>query len=300
MLDVRRLRLLRELEVRGSIAAVSRAIGISSSAISQQLARLEAEVGMSLLEHVGRTVQLTRIGQQLARRGEQVVSLLEDAEIELEAHRSRVQGIVRFAAFSTFALRYLPDVVNRMAATHPDVVVEFIQVDPTEALDAVAGRRADLAVTDEYPHIPRRVDPGMVRTLLLRDQLTAYLPRPVESIADLAELPWVFEPGDTDAALWAKRTCRESGFEPLVRFESADLRIHHGLALMGVAASFLPHMLFHSPSASLPEPEHRFEWPTDPGEELHRNIYAVTRRGGLARRAVSALLTHLQSAVASS
>lgn len=296
MLDVRRLTLLRELELRGSIAAVSRAMGISSPAISQQLAKLEAEVGLPLIEQVGRTVQLTRAGSELARRADDVIALLEEAESAMESRRSRVQGVVRLAAFSTFALRYLPDVLNRMAATHPDVVVEFTQVEPAEALEAVAGRRVDVAVTDEYRDIPHRVDPGMQRSLLLRDRIRAYTPRPVRSVAQLAALPWVFEPSDTDAAVWATRMCRDAGFEPQVRFESPDLRVHHGLVLMGVAAAFLPQMLFHSPSASLAEPPHAFAW-SGAAEGLHREVYAVTRRGAHTRPAVAAVLAHLRHAV---
>ena len=180
MLDVRRLALLRELDVRGSIAAVSRAVGISPSAISQQLTKLQAEVGITLLEQVGRNVQLTPAARQLAHRADQVVAILDDAEAELDARRGRAQGVVRLAAFSTYALSDLPAVLRHMQRTHPQVIIEFSQTEPTEAVDAVAGRRADIAVVDEYPRMPRRVDPGITRTHVLRDRITAYLrdPRP--------------------------------------------------------------------------------------------------------------------------
>lgn len=295
MLDVRRLILLREVEARGSIAAVSRALGISSSAISQQLAKLEADVGMSLLEQVGRNVRLTYIGQQLASRGNEVLAILENAEAEIESRRSRVQGNVRLVAFSTFALCYLPAVLRRLAETHPDVVVEFEQAQPTEALDAVAGRRADIAVIDEYPNTPRRVDREMASTHLLRDQFSAYVPVQIDSVRGLAEIPWVFEPADSEASVWARRICRDVGFEPRVRFESPDLRLHHGLVIAGVAAALLPRMVFLGPTAPLPEPQIRFNWPDTVRRELHRDVYAVTRRGAQSRPAVAAVLKHLQA-----
>lgn len=297
MLDLNRLAMLRELEARGSIAAVSRAIGISSSAISQQLAKLEAEVGMKLLEPVGRQVRLTQVGVGLARRADEVIRLLEQTEAELEQSSARVQGVVRFASFSTFALRYLPEVLQRMALSHPDVVVEFTQVDPTDALNAVTRRRADLAVTDEYPHIPRAVAPDMTRTFLSRDPIEVYAPFPVHDPAELAKVPWIFEPADTDAALWATRACREAGIEPVVRFTSANLRIHHSLVQAGQAAAFLPRMLLGTPDELLDIPAHRVAWD---GAELYRDVYAVTRRGGTIRPAVAALLHHLKDVAASS
>lgn len=295
MLDLNRLALLRELETRGSIAAVSRAIGISSSAISQQLAKLEGEVGMQLLEPVGRQVRLTQVGIQLSRRADEVIRLLEQTEAELEQRSTRVQGVVRFAAFSTFALTYLPEVLRRMSASHPDVVVEFTQVEPTDALNAITRRRADLAVTDEYPHIPRRIAAELTRTFLSRDPIEVYAPQKAQHPSDLAEVAWIFEPADTDAALWATRACREAGFEPTVRFRSADLRIHHSLVQAGSAAAFLPRMLLDGPSAPLAAPAHRISW----GEsELYRDVYAVTRRGGTIRPAVAALIGHLKDVTA--
>lgn len=295
MLDLNRLAMLRELETRGSIAAVSRAIGISSSAISQQLAKLEAEVGMQLLEPMGRQVRLTQVGIGLARRADEVIRLLEQTEAELEQSSTRVQGVVRFASFSTFALRYLPEVLQRMALSYPDVVVEFTQVDPTDALNAVTRRRADLAVTDEYPNIPRAVATEMTRTFLSRDPIEVYAPLPVQHRAELAKVPWILEPADTDAALWATRACREAGFEPTVRFTSANLRIHHSLVQAGEAAAFLPRMLLGTPDALLDIPAHRVAW----GDvELYRDVYAVTRRGGTIRPAVAALLRHLKEVVA--
>lgn len=298
MLDVPRLFLLRELEARGSIAAVSRALGISSSAISQQLTKLEAETGIALTEQVGRRLQLTPAAQLLARRADQAIAILESAEAELEARRSRVQGIVRFAAFNTFALRHLPEVLRRMTATHPDVSVEFMQIEPTESLEAVAARRIDLAVTDEYPRIPRRVDTTMATTHLCRDQLTAYLPRAVESVEELGAIRWVLEPPGGDARNWAVRMCREAGFEPLVSFSTPDLRVHYELCVAGIAAAFLPRMVLESPNLRLREPLHHLDWPSPAAGDMYREVYAVTRRGAQTRPAVAALLNHLKAVAA--
>ncbi|MGO1544935.1 MAG: LysR family transcriptional regulator [Gulosibacter sp.] len=299
MLDVRKLSLLRELERHGSLVGVSRALGISSSAISQQLTKLESEVGMPLLERIGRNVQLTPAGQLLARRVGQVEEILEDAEADLELRRSRVQGVVRFAAFSTFAIRYVPELLRRMRETHPDVVVEFAHVEPTEALEAVAGRRADIAVTDEYPGIPRATDTQMTSTFLLRDAISVYVPSEVASVTELAELPWMLEPIGSGARVWAERMCHGAGFSPRVLFESPDLRLHYDLAAEGLAAVFLPDMVAQDERIRASNlADYRFEWPADTSGDLYRDVFAVMRRGGDRRPAVAAFMAHMKDVTA--
>lgn len=293
MLDVRRLALLREVEARGSIAAVSRAQQVSSSAVSQQLAKLEAEVGVRLLEQSGRTVQVTEAGRRLAEQAGRIVTLLEEAEADLERRRGHVQGVVRVAAFSTFALRYLPELVARMAGRHPDVVVEFTHADPEQALQTVTGRHADVAVIDEYESVPHQIDVSMARTHLLREAIRAWAPRPLRVFDELRSMPWVFEPAGSDAARWATRTCRLAGFEPQVRFESPDLRVHQSLAVAGLAAAFLPEMLFNAPGGPLQRPPHPVQWPAVSDSALHRDVYAVVRRGAQNGPAVSAMLAFL-------
>lgn len=295
MLDVRRLVLLREIEARGSIAAVSRSLRISSSAISQQLAKLEADVGMRLLEQSGRTVHLTDAGRRLAEQTGRVVALLEQAEADIDRRRGVVQGVVRVVAFSTFALRYLADLVQGVAASHPDVVLEFVHGDTEAALEAVAGRRADIALIDEYEHIPRQVDVATTRVHLLREEIGVWSPIPVAAFGDMGDLPWIFEPAGADAALWTTRMCRLAGFEPHVRFESPDLRVHQSLAVAGLAAAFLPEMLFETPAVDVQRPAHAVPWH---GPELHRDIFAVMRRGGQNRPAVAAVLGHLEDITA--
>ncbi len=295
MLDVKRLTLLRELELRGSIAATSRVLGISSSAISQQLSKLEAEVGLVLLEQVGRNVRLTPSALQLVRRVEEVVTILEEAEADLEARRSQMQGVVRFAGFSTFARRYLSEVLRRMAGTYPDVVVEFTQLEPSESLDAVASRRADVAIIDEFPHTPRQTDPGLVRVLLMRDRIAAYTPRPVATVEELAGLPWAFEPSGSDGFIWARRTCRKIGFEPTVRYDSPDPRVHQELVMAGLAAAFLPDMVLGDPGASASMDRWQPLQSLEGG--MSRSVFAVFRRGSQGRPLVAKFLEILGEVV---
>src|SRR5713101_8157620 len=94
MLDVRRLRLLRELALRGTIAAVAEALAFTPSAVSQQLSALEREAGVPLLERTGRRVTLTPAGTNLVGHAEAVLERLERAAADLADTHSGLAGSV--------------------------------------------------------------------------------------------------------------------------------------------------------------------------------------------------------------
>ena len=123
MLDVRRLRTLREVAARGTIAATADALGYTPSAVSQQLLTLERETGAALLERDGRSVRLTDAAERLVLRTEAVLAELEAAEAELAADASQVQGTVRLAAFPTAAATLAPRAMAAFAAAHPGAEV---------------------------------------------------------------------------------------------------------------------------------------------------------------------------------
>src|SRR5215218_3514705 len=115
MLDVRRLRVLREFAARGTIAATADALGYSPPAVSQQLAALEREAGVELLERNGRTRRLTPAGKELATRTESVLRELEAAEAALDASKTTVTGVLRAAAFPSAHRALLPPALALLA-----------------------------------------------------------------------------------------------------------------------------------------------------------------------------------------
>src|ERR1700712_1747102 len=130
MYDVRRLRLLKELADRGTLAEVAAALNFSPSSVSQQLALLEREVGVPLLIPSGRRVVLTPEAQTLAERAGEVLSLLERTESEIAARTVTVSGTVRLAIFQSAALALLPQTLTLMSAEHPQVRIEVVQHEP--------------------------------------------------------------------------------------------------------------------------------------------------------------------------
>src|SRR3954452_2619057 len=138
MLDVRRLRLLRELAARRTVTAVAEALSYTPSAVSQQLAALERDAGVQLLERVGRGVQLTDAGRRLVVHADAVIAQLEAAEADLARVSGRVAGRVRLASFQTAAHALVIPALEPLEQRHPDLQCEIVQA---EAEDALPGLR---------------------------------------------------------------------------------------------------------------------------------------------------------------
>lgn len=273
MLDLRRLRLLRELARRGTIAAVAEAFSYSPSAVSQQLATLERETGVRLLEPAGRRVRLTAAAEVLVEHADRLLEEMERAEAALAASQADVSGRVRVAAFQSAVLTLLPEALLTLAARHPELRVEATEQEPETALPALAAGEFDLVLGEEYPGHPQARPPGIERHDLTRDTLRLAVPAgwAERSLAALVGRRFVMEPFGTAAREWATGLCRQAGFEPDVVHTSTDLQIHLRLVETGLVAALLPALsgLDGRPGvASLPLPGHP-----------SRQIFVSVRRG---------------------
>src|SRR5580658_6744793 len=144
MLDVHRLRLLRELDRRGTLAAVARALSYSPSAVSQQLSQLEAETGVALLEPAGRGVRLTAQARILVAHTEAILERLEEAEAE-------VRGTLRVASFQSVLLALVPEVLTGLAERHPGLRVEIAHQEAGPAFAGLLAHDFDIVLGEEYP-----------------------------------------------------------------------------------------------------------------------------------------------------
>lgn len=250
MLDLRRLRLLRELKIRGTIAAVAEALAYSPSSVSQQLALLETEAGVPLLTKVGRRVQLTPQAEVLVSHVTQVLERMELMEAELDSSLTEVRGTVRLAVFQSAALGIIPQALTLLAAEYPALRVEITQREPENALFEVWARDFDLVVAEQYPGHAAPRQPELDRVALCRDELRL---GGSASLAETASRAWVMEPRGTASRHWAEQVCRTAGFEPDVRFETADLQAHIRLVESGHAVALLPDLVWggREPSISL-------------------------------------------------
>ncbi|MGO1948002.1 MAG: LysR family transcriptional regulator [Mycobacteriaceae bacterium] len=255
MLNIHRLTLLRELHQRGTLAAVARELHYSPSAVSHQLSQLEKEAGVPLLETVGRGVRLTPAAQQLAERTSEVMSILDTAESELAASRPGVQGTLRVTSFQSALATILPAALTLLERRHPDLNVEVYHREVGEAFEGVLAHSFDLMLGDEFPGQPEPVRPGLHREDLFADPMLLVLPssgrwsfggdaaEELDSLADLAEAPWIVEPASMPCGRWMRAVLRESGVEPRVKCETSDPILRAHMTRTGHGVTMIPALL---------------------------------------------------------
>ncbi|MEZ0163280.1 LysR family transcriptional regulator [Kineococcus sp. LSe6-4] len=294
MLDVHRLRLLRELDRRSTLAAVAAALGYSPSAVSQQLSQLEVEAGVALLEKVGRGVVLTPAARVLVRHADVVLAQLERAEADLAALDGEVAGVLRVASFQTVLFALVPRTLSLLAERFPALRVVIDHREPATAFSALAARDVDLVLGEEYPDRPHPRSAEVDEEDLVHDRLRLAVPTGgpwagATRIEDLAAAAWVLEPEGTDPGDWALARCRRAGFEPDVRIRTPDALLHVHLVETGHAVALLPDLVRAGPLrlrvVDLPEA------PT-------RRLFTGVRRGAGGRPAVRAFRTALREVAA--
>ena len=228
MVDLRRLRTLRELADRGTIAATADALHLTPSAVSQQLATLEREVGQPLLEPNGRGVRLTPAAQAILAHADALFSEVERMDATLAALAGGAAGEVRVGSFSTGIRGLIVPAVRRLQEQVPDLRVTIRDVEAPEVFDALALGDLDVGISMEHGGAPGRDDERFARFDLLRDVLDVALPddHPLAgaaiTLADFAGEPWVAPPEGWSCDDVIRVACSAAGFTPSVAHRSGD------------------------------------------------------------------------------
>ncbi len=255
MLNVSRLRVLREVANQGSFSAAADALAYTQSAVSQQIAALEAEVGMTLLERGPRGVRLTGAGRTLVEHTEGILARLQAAEQELAALAGLRGGQLRMASFPTAGATLMPLAIAEFRAQHPEVELTLAEGDPEEVAPRLRAGELDLALLFEFADT---ADPlaesltrseSLTRVELLEDPLYLALPRkhPLARrkelrLEDVHSEAWVQTSESSPCAMHVVRCCHAAGFEPNVSFESDDYQTVQGLVAAGVGVAFIPEL----------------------------------------------------------
>src|SRR4051794_7901555 len=280
MLHVPRLRPLRELSERGTVTAVAHALSYPPSAVSQQLAALERDAGVPLLERVGRGVQLTEAGRRLVIHADAVLARLEAAEADLERPGGRGSGRLGLGPFQTAAPPPVVPALGPLEERHPELKCEVIQAEAEQALPALRLGDVDLVLAEEYDHAPRPRDPVLEHRELCRDALLFAVParHPAArldaiSFADLVGDEWA---GGELGTAWndmIARACRSiGGYEPDIRHHVDDVRLILGLVAARGAVALVPAMGWHGEIEGV-------VWRPPAEGPLDRRIFTAVRRG---------------------
>jgi DNA-binding transcriptional LysR family regulator len=293
MLDLHRLRLLRELSQRGTIASVAQALAYTPSAVSQQLAVLEREAGVALLERSGRGVRLTPAARTLVRHAHELLAELERAEAALAEARGQLTAVLRIGAFPSAARALLPPALVALGTDHPGLELSVTEVDPVRAAALVRAGDLDAALTHDYDLVPADDSPSLETPVLLVEPMYLASTRPPrnrrEPLASFRDVAWVMGSRTTLCRQAAERACAAAGFAPKVRHEVDDFATVLALVAAGQGPAIVPRM-------SIVEG-------TPPGVVLTelavaRRTRLTHRRGAGSHPAVAALSAAVQKVVA--
>ena len=302
MLDLRRLRLLRELNERGTIAAVADALQFTPSAVSQQLAILEREAGVPLLEKAGRGVRLTDPALVLVEHAGALLERAALAEADLAAAAGTVTGRGRIAGFQSVLLRLALPAMERLGREAPRLRCELVEGEPEQALPALALGDLDLVLADEWRHQPLRMSETLARHDLLEDPVSVVLPvrhpaarrhKGALPLEDLAGEAWTTGHAGMAWEELTRRTCRElGGFDPDIRHRTNDASVSLALVAAGMAVTLLPALVLAERRAGVTVR-------SIDGGDVSRTILAVTRAANAERPSTQALVAAVRDAAAS-
>jgi DNA-binding transcriptional LysR family regulator len=249
MLDVRRMRVLREVAQQGSFSAAAEALSFTQSAISQHVAALERETGTQLVDRGPRGVRLTDAGRALVSHADAIIARIDDAEEELAAIAGLREGRLRLASFQSAGSTLVPQAVAAFRDRHPGVELAMIQAEPEEATERLHSGDIDLALVYDYAPIRSMLDGELELVALLEDPYDIILrkghrlaERKTVRLRDLADESWISSTTGGGCRRIHERACQEAGFEPKVAFESDETLAVQALVAAGVGVTMLPRL----------------------------------------------------------
>jgi DNA-binding transcriptional LysR family regulator len=243
-LSLRRLRMLRELHQRGTVTAVAAALHYSPSGVSQQLAQLERDVGVRLVERTGRRLQLTDVGLVLADHAEEILSSADRATMALEQAENGVAARLTAGVWASVASSLVPRALASLASRYPGIEVRTVELDPEETAGAVKDGSLDFSFVLDYSVAPADWDPALSRTTIAVERLHAavpagMIPTPTVALPQLAEYPWILaKPGDHFGRA-VRTACHRRGFDPRIVHTVAEQPTALAMAAGGLGVTLV-------------------------------------------------------------
>src|SRR5215211_796852 len=294
MLDVKRLRILREVAARESFSAAADSLYLSQSAVSQQVATLEREVGMPLLERTSSGPKLNDAGRVLVGHAEAALARLEEAEHELKAIAGLHGGELRIASFPSASATLLTEALAEFGDRHPNVRLTVTEAEPEDSLPRLRAAEVDVAVVFDYPMLPRTEERDIDRILVLTESMYLALPRDhplaekhIVRLMDLANETWLCGVCPSSCGDVVKQACREAGFEPRIGLESDEYQVLQAYVAAGLGFTLLPDLALPALRGDL------VIRPTIP-QAPKRQVWAATRAEGARSAATVAMVTVLR------
>ena len=247
MLDAQRLMVLAEVAHAGSIASAAQRLAFTPSAVSQQLGKLERDLGCQLLQRHPRGVTLTPAGQVLLSHAETVLGELRTAEQAVRAALDSAPARLAVGTFASAGQSLVPRALARFRQHHPDVALALLDIEPPDGYGLVRTGDLDLLITHRYPGMPLPEPHGLTRQLLMHDPLRLVLPasHPLAdkrrfTAAELARQEWISGGVGVPNRVCLELTARAAGFAPHIAFETRDYQVTLALIKAGLGISLVP------------------------------------------------------------
>ncbi|MBA2545513.1 MAG: LysR family transcriptional regulator [Solirubrobacterales bacterium] len=292
MLDVKRMAVLREVVARGSFSAAADSLHLSQSAVSQQVAALEREVGLQLLERTSEGPKLTTAGEKLAGHADAVISRLSEAERELAEIAGLEGGRLRVTSFPTASATLMTLAMSEFRRRHPQIELQFAESEPEESLPAIRRGDYDVALIFDYLDLPTQFGRDVEAEMIYEDPMRVALPpgHPLAAskkvkIADLSDEEWLCGNEPSSCRQHVVSACRSAGFEPKISFETDDYQVLQGLVASGLGVGLLPSLAHQDPGVELREIA---------GENPVRRIWSVARSAASCSPATAEMLAILR------
>ena len=295
-MDLGRLRALRELSIRKTMAAVADALNVSPSAVSQQLALLEAELGIDLVERRGRGVELTLAGKRLVERAERVLAELESARADIAELKKVIAGELRVAAFPSVAAALVAGTIQDLRRIHPGLTVQFDEMEPAEGLAALRGWQVDIALIDDLNVPPGALDPNIETVPLMEDVFNVMVSKnhdlanqPSVTLGQLRDERWALDTASATYNRMITDVCQAAGFTPNIVARCKGFEVTIALIRQGYAISILPGL----------RASHDLEdvWVCKLLPEIRRKISLAFRKGEKRSPAVKAFIAQVNARV---
>lgn len=249
MIDLAALHGLRAVATYGSVIAAAEATGFTPSAVSQQVKRLERQVGVPLLERVGRGVMLTSHGRHLVDAGERVLADLEQLEAGLQHRAGVVTGSLRLVAFSTAMRGLVAPVARQLLDAHPDLRLTLDEREPWDAVDLVAAGQCEVGIVHRWGGVAFAVPDHVASTRVADDIADLVVPRdhPLADRSrvtphDLLDVDWIATPEGTICRQWLHRMYDGTGRPPRIAHVSMEFESHLALVAAGLGVALVPRL----------------------------------------------------------
>ncbi len=294
MLDVRRMRILREVADRGSFSAAADALHLTQSAVSQQIAALEKETGTKLLERNHGSVRLTDPGASLVSHASAVITRLEEAERELADIAQLRGGRLRVVSFPTAGATLVANAVPAFRERYPEVELELGEAEPEDSIPRLKAGDFDLALAYDFDSVPFPEDRDTEAHFLLEERLQVALPvghplakRKSLHLDQLSEEEWACGLSPSSCRQNVIEWSRAAGFEPGISFASDDYQVIQALVAAGMAVALLPELLLTGRNPGIKVLDVKPQAPV-------RRVWAMTLSPELRSPATEAMLAVLK------